>query len=133
MLFVKCGVFSGKKVFQNIVCSTLWIAVGRMCLIMMRCSAHLLRQNLFGTKNVNFIACGCGAGGRAVASTPEICGSNPVIDKFINSQLWFKNCIEKTKIKKKRPGIVHFKKMLISRKKFLDERERPGLSESEQV
>ena len=27
---------------------------------------------------------------------PEICGSNPVISKFLN-------CVEKTKIKKKRP------------------------------
>ena len=32
---------------------------------------------------------------------PEICGSNPVISKFLN-------CVEKTKIKKKRPRKGHF-------------------------
>ena len=38
--------------------------------------------------------------------TPEICGSNPDIGKTLTS-----NCkLEKTKIKKKRPGMAHLKK-----------------------
>ena len=45
---------------------------------------------------------------------PEVRGSNPIIDKklylywtFVYCQL----CIEKTKIKKKRPGMAHLKKL----------------------
>ena len=37
--------------------------------------------------------------------TPEIRGSNTAIGKF----LYIINCIEKTKIKKKRPGMAHLK------------------------
>ena len=47
---------------------------------------------------------------------PEICGSKSVIDKnlylfwtFVYCQL----CIEKMKIKKKRPGMAHFKKTMM--------------------
>ena len=44
---------------------------------------------------------------------PEVCGSNPVIGKNLHSTFTV-NCIEKTKIKKKRPGMAHFfKKKLI--------------------
>ena len=41
-----------------------------------------------------------------VLLTPEIRGSNPVVGKF----LFTLNCIEKTKIKKKRPGMDHLLK-----------------------
>ena len=45
-----------------------------------------------------------GSVGRAVASNLEVRGSNPV-----NLYLTFTlSCIEKTKIKKKRPGMAHF-------------------------
>ena len=48
----------------------------------------------------------CGSVGRAIAF--EICGSNPVIGKILST-----NCkIEKTKIKKKRQGIAHLKKVV---------------------
>ena len=41
--------------------------------------------------------------------TPEICGSNPNIVKILSA-----NCIlEKTKIKKKRPGMAHLKKTIM--------------------
>ena len=42
--------------------------------------------------------------------TPEVRGSNPVIG---NNLYWIfsVNCIEKTKIKKKRPGLAHFLKI----------------------
>ena len=39
---------------------------------------------------------------------PEVCSSNPVIDKNL---YWTVNCIEKSKIKKKRPGMAHLKKL----------------------
>ena len=39
---------------------------------------------------------------------PEIRGSNPVIGYNIYYHLYLKNCIEKTKIKKKRPGTAQF-------------------------
>ena len=39
--------------------------------------------------------------------TPEVHGSNPVISKI----LFIINCIETTKIKKKRPGMAHFLKI----------------------
>ena len=38
---------------------------------------------------------------------PEVRGSNPVIGKIYIEHLTV-NCIEKTKIKKKRPGMAHF-------------------------
>ena len=39
--------------------------------------------------------------------TPEICGSNPDGQRnFVN--LFIINCVEKKKIKKKRPGMAHF-------------------------
>ena len=38
---------------------------------------------------------------------PEVRGSNPVISKNLY-RTFTVNCIEKTKIKKKRPGIAHF-------------------------
>ena len=37
--------------------------------------------------------------------TTEVGGSNPVIGKF-----YIVNCFEKTKIKKKRPGMAHLQK-----------------------
>ena len=40
---------------------------------------------------------------------PEVRGSNPVIGKKLYSTFTV-NCIEKTKIEKKRPGIAHFLK-----------------------
>ena len=43
---------------------------------------------------------------------PEVRGSNPVIGKNLY-RTFTVNCIEKTKIKKKRPGMAHFKKKLI--------------------
>ena len=45
--------------------------------------------------------------------TPEVRGSNPVIGKllyWIFNYLPTVNCIERTKIKKKRPGMAHLKK-----------------------
>ena len=41
--------------------------------------------------------------------TPEIRGSNPNIGKVLSTNY---NKIEKTKIKKKRPGMAHLKKMI---------------------
>ena len=49
--------------------------------------------------------------------TPEVRGSNPVIGKllyWIFNYLPTVNCIERTKIKKKRPGMVHLKNMSLS-------------------
>ena len=41
--------------------------------------------------------------------TPEVHGSNPVIGKLLSDiYLFAVNCIEKMKIKKKRPGMAHF-------------------------
>ena len=37
---------------------------------------------------------------------PEVRGSNPVIDKKLYRTV-IVNCIDKTKIKKKRPGMAH--------------------------
>ena len=42
---------------------------------------------------------------------PEVCGSNPVMGKNLY-RTFTVNCIEKTKIKEKRPGIVHLKKII---------------------
>ena len=44
--------------------------------------------------------------------TPEVRGSNPVISKTSIEHLYTVNCIEKTKIKKKRPGMDHFNFLL---------------------
>ena len=41
-------------------------------------------------------------------ATPEVRGSNPVICKLLY-YLYTVNCIEKTKIKLKRPGMDHLK------------------------
>ena len=35
------------------------------------------------------------------SSTPEILGSNPVIENFIYFQMYLQNCVVKTKIKKR--------------------------------
>ena len=43
---------------------------------------------------------------------PEVRGSNPVIGKIYNEHLFTVNCIEKTKRKKKRPGMAHLKNTL---------------------
>ena len=43
--------------------------------------------------------------------TPEIRSSNPDISNFIYYQL-YKNCVEKTKIKKKRLGMAQTKKSI---------------------
>ena len=40
--------------------------------------------------------------------TPEVRGSNPVMANFYIEHLFTENCKEKTKIKKKRPGMAHF-------------------------
>ena len=40
---------------------------------------------------------------------PEVHGSNPVIGKIYIEHLFTVNSIEKTKIKKKRPGMAHLK------------------------
>ena len=45
---------------------------------------------------------------------PEVRGSNPVIGKNLY-RTFTVNCIEKTKIKKKRPGMTHFKKKEIKK------------------
>ena len=44
--------------------------------------------------------------------TPEVRGSNPVIGKNLYRPITL-NCIEKTKIKKKRPAMAHFLKKLV--------------------
>ena len=41
---------------------------------------------------------------------PEVCGSNPVTGKYLYWTFTV-NCIEKTKIKKKRPGMAHLKNL----------------------
>ena len=41
---------------------------------------------------------------------PEVRGSTPVIGKIFIEHLFIINCIEKTKINKKRPGMAHFLK-----------------------
>ena len=56
---------------------------------------------------INNLGSGCGSVGRAVASIPEVCGLNPVISKHLYWTFTV-NCIEKTKIKKKRPRMAHF-------------------------
>ena len=38
---------------------------------------------------------------------PEVPSSNPVVGKIYIEHLFTVNCIEKTKIKKKRPGMAH--------------------------
>ena len=53
------------------------------------------------------MGCGCGSVGRAIASNFRVRGSNPVIGKILHRTLTI-NCIEKTKIKKKRPVFAHF-------------------------
>ena len=45
---------------------------------------------------------------------PEVRGSNPVIGKNLY-RTFTVNCIEKTKIKKKRPGMTHLKKKKLKR------------------
>ena len=40
---------------------------------------------------------------------PKVRGSNLVIGKIYVGHLFTVNCIEKTKIKKKRPGMAHLK------------------------
>ena len=47
--------------------------------------------------------------------TPEVCGSNPGIGNIYIEHLFPVNCIEKMKIKKKRPGMAHFFKKLPNR------------------
>ena len=42
----------------------------------------------------------------------EVCSSNPVIGKKYIEHLITVNCVEKTKMKKKRPGLALFKKIL---------------------
>ena len=42
--------------------------------------------------------------------TPEVHGLNPVIRQTFILDIYRQLCIEKTKIKKKRPGKAHFKK-----------------------
>ena len=59
------------------------------------------------------VGSGCGSVGRAVASDPEVCGSNPVIGKIYIEHLFTVNCIEKIKMKKKRPEMAHFKKIFL--------------------
>ena len=53
------------------------------------------------------MGCGCGSVGRAIASNYRVRGSNPVIGKILHRTLTI-NCIEKTKIKKKRAVFAHF-------------------------
>ena len=56
---------------------------------------------------------GCGSVGRAVVSCIRtVCGSNPVISKIYIEHLFTVNCIEKTKIMRKRPGMAHLKNIL---------------------
>ena len=45
--------------------------------------------------------------------TPDVSGSNPVIGKNLFG-IFTVNCIEKTKIKKKRPGLPHFLKVTLN-------------------
>ena len=40
--------------------------------------------------------------------TPEVRSSNPATGKFLTEHLFTANGLEKTKIKKKRPGKLHF-------------------------
>ena len=47
-----------------------------------------------------------------VLPIPEVRGSNPAIGKIYIEHLFLVNCIEKIKIKKKRPGMAHLKKLL---------------------
>ena len=45
--------------------------------------------------------------------TPGVSGSNPVIGKHQDKELSFTvNFVEKAKINKKRPGMVHFKSII---------------------
>ena len=43
----------------------------------------------------------------------EACGSNPVIGKIYIEHLFTVNCIEKIKMKTKRPEMAHFKKIFL--------------------
>ena len=59
-----------------------------------------------------------GSGGGSVGRlllTPEVRGSNPVVSKLLYRTfncLPTANCIEKTKIKNKTPGMAHLKKQV---------------------
>ena len=54
---------------------------------------------------------GCGSLAERSLPTPEVYGSNPYIGKFLEEQLFTVKCIEKTKIEKRKLGIVHLKKL----------------------
>ena len=80
----------------------LWISYSFWALIFCSVHTYFLNRNTFSV------------GAMVVAQlversllTPEICGSNPVISKFY---LPITNCIEKTKITKKRPINAQLKK-----------------------
>ena len=46
--------------------------------------------------------------------TSEVRGSNPAIGNFYIEHLFTVNCVEKTKIKKKRSGMAHFFKKILT-------------------
>ena len=46
--------------------------------------------------------------------TPEICSSNPIISKILSTNLSTNCIIEKMKVKKKRPRMVHLKIIFLS-------------------
>ena len=52
--------------------------------------------------------------------TREVCSSNPVIDKLFLEHLFTVNCIEKTKMKKKRPGMTHLNERMNRLKNGVD-------------
>ena len=58
--------------------------------------------------------------------TLEIRGSNPVIGKTFIKHLFTVNCVEKTKIKKKRPGMAHLKNKDSNNLFLLSFRSRPS-------
>ena len=59
------------------------------------------------------MGCGRASAGRVLLSIPEVRCSNPVIAKIYIEHLFTVNCIQKTNIKKKRPGMAHYKKQLM--------------------
>ena len=73
----------------------------------------LLKRDIFGdrfqSKKESFMGSGCGAVGREVASDtrgPRFESSHR--QKFIYIFVFCQLCIEKTKERKKRPGMAHF-------------------------
>ena len=57
--------------------------------------------------------------GERSSPVSEVRGSNQFIGEILSEQLFTVNCFEKTKIKEKRRGMAHFKKVHLSFATFI--------------